>query len=244
MRYKIIEVTTVIQGEGRTAGSLSVLVRTTGCPLRCEFKDSKCDTAYASWKTEEGKYEIDDVEAHIERYRHLGILQLIITGGEPLMHTDLVLDLIKLAHKYHMLACIETSGAYSLTIGEKYRESVFFSISPKLSNSDPHISDEISFEDATRHKKMRCNYKAMKHLMSQANYQIKFVISKPEDFEEIETTMIAMDAKRQDVLLMPEGITKDQIDAKRKWVMEACIERGYSYSDRLHVLAWDNKRYV
>ena len=38
-----------------------ILIRTSGCNLRCTFKGSICDTAYSSWNPEKGKYSLNDV---------------------------------------------------------------------------------------------------------------------------------------------------------------------------------------
>lgn len=44
------------------------------------------------------------------------------------------------------------------------------------------------------------------------------------------------------IWLMPSGITREHLDAKRQWLMEKCIEKGFNYSDRLHIVAYGNKR--
>lgn len=41
---------------------------------------------------------------------------------------------------------------------------------------------------------------------------------------------------------MPEGITREQLDAKRLQTIEACLNNGYNFTDRLHIIAWGNKR--
>ena len=46
-----------IQGEGMYTGIPSIFVRTTGCNLRCVFKDSICDTAYTSFNPEKPLYD-------------------------------------------------------------------------------------------------------------------------------------------------------------------------------------------
>ena len=55
------ELYTCLQGEGKYIGAPHILIRVSGCRLRCQFQDSFCDTPYASWKPEKGKFTLDDI---------------------------------------------------------------------------------------------------------------------------------------------------------------------------------------
>jgi 7-carboxy-7-deazaguanine synthase len=44
----------------------------------------------------------------------------------------------------------------------------------------------------------------------------------------------------EDVLLMPEGMTREELDAKRNDVAELAMEYGYRYTPRLHVDLWND----
>ena len=57
----INEMYTCLQGEGKLMGVPHILIRVTGCRLRCQFADSFCDTPYSSWKPEKGRFTYDDV---------------------------------------------------------------------------------------------------------------------------------------------------------------------------------------
>jgi hypothetical protein len=43
-----------------------------------------------------------------------------------------------------------------------------------------------------------------------------------------------------DVLLMPEGMTRDELAAPRRVVAELVLEHGYRYAARLHVDRWND----
>jgi len=43
-----------------------------------------------------------------------------------------------------------------------------------------------------------------------------------------------------DVLLMPEGMTREQLDGTRSEVAELAMEYGYRYTPRLHVDLWND----
>lgn len=44
------------------------------------------------------------------------------------------------------------------------------------------------------------------------------------------------------VYLMPEGDTEEKLAEKRKWLAQRCIDLGYFYSDRLHIIIFGDKR--
>jgi len=42
--------------------------------------------------------------------------------------------------------------------------------------------------------------------------------------------------------LMPQGISRHQIQAKQNWMVEICQQYGCRYSPRLQIDIWGNKR--
>src|SRR2546423_8652423 len=68
-----------IQGESTRAGEPCVFVRLTACDLRCSW----CDTPYAF--TDGTKMSVDAVVARVSEY---GCDLVEITGGEPLLQSD------------------------------------------------------------------------------------------------------------------------------------------------------------
>ena len=46
------------------------------------------------------------------------------------------------------------------------------------------------------------------------------------------------------VWLMPEGLTENQLNVRRAWLMELCEREGYNYTDRLHIIAFGDVRGV
>ena len=75
-RLKINEIFYSIQGESSYAGRRCVLVRLTGCQMRCRW----CDTPYSFY---EGEWmSLEEIEAEVGRF-HCPLVEL--TGGEPLL---------------------------------------------------------------------------------------------------------------------------------------------------------------
>jgi 7-carboxy-7-deazaguanine synthase len=103
-RLKVNEIFYSLQGESTRAGQPCVLVRLTGCHLRCGW----CDTAYAFY---EGEWlSRDEV---LERVAAFGCPLVELTGGEPLLQPGALPLLAALCDAgYEVL--LETSGAVDI----------------------------------------------------------------------------------------------------------------------------------
>lgn len=221
-----------IQGEGRYAGIPSLFIRTIGCNLRCRW----CDTSFTSWKPEKGSYSNLDVKNLIKE--NPLIRHIVLSGGEPCI-SNRIEELIIIAKNNKKLITLETNGIVCLD--ESLMKMIdLVSISPKLRDSTP-----IGTKYENIHEKNRIRIDNFKKWMKYAqNYQLKFVVSKREDFEEIENLLKELKPKKGSVCLMPEGINEEQLLKKRQMVAEYCAEHGYHYSDRLQIIIWGTKRGV
>ena len=217
-----------LQGEGSLAGVPSVFVRLAGCPLRCRW----CDTKYA-WAKEAGRpYSIAKI---VEQVRQWPCRFVVITGGEPMINSDLpqLVQELKDAGKH---ITIETAGiAYIPEL-----PCDLMSISPKLGNSVP---DDV--KSATAHEHSRLDLAVLRELIENYNYQLKFVVDSQADLPEIEQTLSKLGSiDSQKVMLMPQAATRDELLAKSPMVAEMCKQTGFTFCQRLHVLLWDNQRGV
>ena len=72
---------------------------------------------------------------------------------------------------------------------------------------------------------------------------LKFVIN-PEtwenDIQEIREILEEI-PYFMNVYLMPLGQNKDELLKNTQFVMEKCVENGFSFSNRNHILAWNDK---
>ena len=80
--------------------------------------------------------------------------------------------------------------------------------------------------------------------MNEYEYQLKFVVSAPEDLREIEAILHETAADRDRVVLMAEGISADVITERARWITEICKREHFRYSPRLHIDLWGNQRGV
>ena len=103
-RLKVNEIFYSLQGESTRAGQPCVLVRLTGCHLRCVW----CDTAYAF---HDGEWlSLDEVLARVAAF---GCPLVELTGGEPLLQPGALPLLRALCDRGHEVL-LETSGAVDI----------------------------------------------------------------------------------------------------------------------------------
>jgi len=223
---KISEIFYSLQGEGRLAGVPSVFVRIAGCPLHCRW----CDTPYAKTTAEAHDYAVDQVVAETLGY---GCDHIVITGGEPMHSPELKELTVKLASPERHIT-IETAGLVFVP----GLECQLMSISPKLSSSTP---DDPGL--ARVHEKLRLNIPAIRDLMSHYEYQLKFVIDRQSDLDEIKTLLRQLPRTPSDkVMLMPQARLREELADKSPLVAEMCRSTGFTFSHRLQVLLWNGQR--
>jgi 7-carboxy-7-deazaguanine synthase len=225
-----------LQGEGKLAGVPSTFVRTSGCNLRCWF----CDSYHTSWDPTHAWMGVDDVVDEVDARDPTHV---VLTGGEPLIHDESATLLERLADDYHVT--VETNGT---VVPDAPVDLV--SVSPKLSTSTPTPENAPDGVDVgaweTRHEERRIDLDALATLVERRAFQLKFVVTGPEDLPEIEGLVADLrgvaDAaiRDDDVLLMPEGQTREELAATRTVVADLALERGYRYTPRLHVDLWND----
>jgi 7-carboxy-7-deazaguanine synthase len=145
-----------IQGEGKLAGIPVLFIRTSGCNLRCTWRDDSgnidiCDTPYSSHNVEETEeWEVEDVVATISR--NLGnISHLVISGGEPTIQAIPLVSLASaLKKKTSVHLTLETNGAHY--VPELAWHIDLFSISPKLRSSEPSSEKNQQLSNAVEEK--------------------------------------------------------------------------------------------
>jgi len=173
-------------------------------------------------------------------------------------------------YEERMVITIETNGSLPMLnpLNPKFKISLY-SVSPKLSTSMAKAGDKVSTpngdkifgtEEVERLNNTRINIKNLTDIAMYAqDYQFKFVYSGKECLDEIEDIYIRMAsfAEKQGpyqysyyknnhptkhTMLMPEGITNEQLNSKREELVDICIEKGWMYTDRLHIVIWGDKR--
>jgi 7-carboxy-7-deazaguanine synthase len=218
---RIAEIFRSRQGEGLLSGTPSVFVRASGCNLRCGF----CDTPYTSWAPEGDDLSIAEI---LRQVAAADCRHVVLTGGEPMLFAELIPLAESLQREGHHIT-IETAGTLYLPVA-----CDLMSISPKLSNSTPPEERDPRWH--RRHDASRHVPEVVRRLMSEYEYQLKFVIDTPADSDEVEDYLREFPkVDRRRVLLMPQGIDARELAARAEWLEPLCVERGFVYCPRRHI---------
>jgi len=241
-----------IQGEGRYIGSPSVFFRFGGCNMKCEGfgcvevnEKGKairgCDTVYAVDKSFAPFWtpviHADELIAVLERYALSFVVDVVLTGGEPLIYaTDkefvrFVEYLIERGHR----VTFETNATIQPDFERfaVYKECIY-ALSVKLENSAEPYERRIRPDVISA---IACNAKES---------FFKFSIDKSSINASLdgEIEEICSYAPFLDVYCMPVGGNKRDVEKNTLPLIAYCKERGYIFSDRLHIRLWDENKGV
>ena len=240
------EIFYTLQGEGKSLGKPSIFIRTSLCNLHCIW----CDTDYTwNWEGTRFKHLYDDqpgyakykkkdwieevsIQDTADLLQDFDCKNIVLTGGEPLLQQDELAQLCRLLKERdgRYWIEIETNGTL-LPVADLDRHIDQYNVSPKLANSNNPT-------------KLRIKPPVL-HFFSKSNKAFfKFVIDSETDLEEVLAIITSYAIPKDRVYLMPQGVTADQLDEKRKWLVEVCKGNGFNYTDRLHIHIWGSKRGV
>ena len=226
---KIAELFYSIQGEGKLVGVPSVFVRASGCNLRCTW----CDTPYASWEPEGEEVAVEEIDRRVREYN---CSHVVVTGGEPMIMPDVV-ELCDRMKRADLHVTVETAATVFKPVNIDLA-----SLSPKLANSTPHDRDGGRF--AAAHERQRINVPVIQQFIDlDAELQLKFVVSSEADVDEAKSILRQLRGwEPSEILLMPEGTTPTELDARSGWIAEVCKREGFRFCPRLHIALFGNVR--
>ncbi len=205
-----------IQGEGVSAGVPAVFVRLQGCSVGCRW----CDTKY-SWDPE-GGYEVS-VDALVQQALAFPCRRVVVTGGEPL-ESPLFVPLAQALGDRGFRIEVETSGTLP---------------PPPVPVNQWNVSVKLAGSGVPEAR--RINPDAIRPFLRLETWW-KFVVVDQADVAEVLRLAERFALPRERILLMPEGMRREELLERSLWVVEECRRQGFRYSPRLHILLWGAKR--
>ena len=229
------EIFASLQGEGRSAGLPCTFVRLSRCNLACTW----CDTAY-TWRFEgdnrphrdglvferkANQLVLDEADV-AARIMALGGNRLVITGGEPLLQGAALARMVAMLEGHTVE--IETNGT-AQPHPQLDPLVAQYNVSPKLRHSGNSADIALIPE--------RLSYWAQ-----EPKAHFKFVISAPEDVDEVLELVDAYAIPKARVQLMPEGTASDTLHSRERWLAPLSLQHGFGMSDRLHIHLYGDTR--
>jgi len=166
-------------------------------------------------------------------------IHLIMTGGEPLLAWQrLYIDLFEHPRMRDLKnVTFETNTTQTLYpeffqyLSNQDRFEVTWSCSPKLAVSGEPWDTAIKPDTALQYSRV-----------TGSDIYLKFVVATQDDFDEVTR---AVEAYRNagvqcPVYLMPLGGRSEEYNLNVKEVAEACMERGWRFTPRLHISLFGN----
>jgi 7-carboxy-7-deazaguanine synthase len=240
IKLHISEIFHSLQGEGVLCGTPSVFLRLAGCNLNCLWKRengtlARCDTPQASYRMDDSQvlhelpvavaWNIDSL-CRTRKTRHL-----VITGGEPTIQDAGVKELIKHLQE-QLIITVETNGTNIV----KWPFVDVWSVSPKLSLCGRKVKDNDVVVSVVN----------LRLANPDSIMFIKFVAASEEhcmrikEFRNILKRVYS--GSVNDIGIMPEGRTREQLEASSKLVVDFCLEEGFRFVDRLHIKLWNGEK--
>lgn len=88
-------------------GKMALVLFTPGCNLRCKY----CHNPQLLKNQELTKWDIEEIEEEVENNMDF-IDAIVLSGGEPLLHVDVIKNFIKQAKQNDLLVKLDTNGLH------------------------------------------------------------------------------------------------------------------------------------
>ena len=199
-----------------------------------------CDTIYAvnrehysnTWEKIQNSRQLLDI---LDSYKIPSSVDIVLSGGEPLIYAsdDVFVEFLQELHKRGHKICFETNGSIGVDFEAFpiYKECIF-ALSIKLLNSGESY-------------KKRVDAKVISSLASKSKEAFfKFSIDAKSINADLEKEIqeILSYAPNTQIYCMPVAYDKLELEKNTPALIEFCKTKAYTFSDRLHIRVWNDKK--
>jgi len=171
MKIPLIEYFASFEGEGLMVGTPTIFVRVYGCPVKCKWCDTPESWELASLGQDYSIQEILDIVNKLSS-ENGGIKRVSITGGEPLLYPQEILELTKVLQNHDYYVNLETSGTlFNFPVFKQFNT---LSMDIKTPSSGVVLTQDM--------------IKSITEGYFKSNLYLKVVISSQEDLDWLEQT--------------------------------------------------------
>ena len=233
------EIFASLQGEGLSMGRPSIFVRLSRCNLACRW----CDTAYTwrfsgdnrphrdevAFERGENQLALDESEVAAQILAH-SEERLVITGGEPLLQGAALAKLVGLVKTGRPALHIEVETNGTVAPHPALDGLIDqYNVSPKLAHSGNAADLALVPE-------------RLEAWATDPRAWFKFVVATPADLAEIEGLQQRYGIAADHLFVMPEGTASAVLRERSRWLAEEALERGWRFTDRLHIHLYGDTR--
>lgn len=233
------EVFSSLQGEGPSMGRPSVFVRLSRCNLACRW----CDTAY-TWRftgdnrphRDEVAFERGENQVTMSEADAAALIlshpedRLVITGGEPLLQGAALARVVALVKAARPALHVEVETNGTVAVHPELEPLIDqFNVSPKLAHSGNAAELALVPE-------------RLDAWARDPRAWFKFVVATPADLAEISALQDCYKIASDHLFVMPEGTGSAVLRDRSRWLAEEALERGWRFTDRLHIHLYGDTR--
>lgn len=202
---KISEIFSSVQGEGLYAGVRQVFVRFFECNIHCVW----CDTPASIGDTARHYKEmsLDEVFARIKQLWKENNHSVSLTGGEPMLQTPFIKNLIPLLKKENMPVYLETNGIFH----EELKEIV---------DDIDYIAMDIKMPSSAKTEPFWEEHEKFLKIAARTDVFIKAVVSGDTDREDVVHAVELVQRATPETILILQPNTYEL----KNGVMKKCLE--------------------
>ena len=183
--------------------------------LRLSGCNLSCNFCDTKYHKDGKEMSDNELEDIVNNFLKRGVRHITVTGGEPVLQEKELSSFLSVFEDCKL--SLETNGTLLTHI--PYHTIV---VSPK---------------------KQSLNFDVLKQYSNHPNAYFKFVWENEND-KWWENVISRVGINKERVYIMAEGKTRDEQLIKMPIVMDYCISKGYKFTPRIHVLAYNDRRGV